>query len=316
MTQPGAAPQQGVARLVAAGLAGVWLQQATWIETVRLYRGAGLLVVSTGLGAGLDTVVVDGDGGGLSDPGTALDSAAAALAAHGSELWLDLVDGAHPALEAAAAARGLGPVLARTVMTRSLTAGDVSPGDASAGDGARAQGAGAHGAAGDAVGADAAAGGVSAPDAEPAALLRSVKPAIAPEIGLAGVADLETLRDLYASCFGMPPEVAAGMVNPQALGRGDVARLLWREPGGRAAAMATAHLLGSTVGIFGVATRPAARRRGIAGSLVGAAVALGRARGAELAWLLADAGATGAYRAAGFDAVGLQHGWTVPTPGR
>jgi ribosomal protein S18 acetylase RimI-like enzyme len=284
-------------RRVADGLVGVWEQQASWVEGAQLYRPAGMVVAATGLGPGLDTAIAAGDG--PADPGHALDVAATLLAAHGAPLWLDLVAGTHPVLEQAARDRGMRPVVRRPVMvSRTAGASDDRP------------------------------DGRSPDDGRPGARV------VPGPLQVARVDDVAALRSLYAECFGLPRRYAEQFLTPAALTHPASVRLVWRDPVLGVVAMAAAHLLGAAasptgtasagrpdggergkrrpggeVAIFGVATHPALRRRGIAGRLVRAAVAVGAGRGADLAWLMAEPDAVGAYRSVGFEVVGSQEAW-------
>jgi GNAT superfamily N-acetyltransferase len=112
--------------------------------------------------------------------------------------------------------------------------------------------------------------------------------------------DLVAIADVDAEVFGLDPMVARGLYGPAMLEDQDVAIVLARlegEPVGGAFAIR----LDETVGVFGVAVLPAARRRGIGGALTCAAV---RAVGLpdDVAWLFPDGGARPLYERLGFAA--------------
>ena len=122
--------------------------------------------------------------------------------------------------------------------------------------------------------------------------------------------DLAAFQAVQADAFNMTPEVAERFLPRAAVETDGIAFLLARHDG-VACATAGASVSAYGVGIVGVATLPAYRRRGIGRAVTTAAVAWGAARGADLAWLYPSAMARPLYEGLGFVALREHAVWVA-----
>ncbi|MFL5766652.1 MAG: GNAT family N-acetyltransferase [Actinomycetota bacterium] len=122
--------------------------------------------------------------------------------------------------------------------------------------------------------------------------------------------DLEELWAMQAAVFGMRPDVARAYLAPSLLGTREIACLLARFEG-RPVSSSLAVEIEGTVGVFGVATVPDARGRGIGTAVTAAAADWARER-ADLAWLQASEEGRHVYERMGFAVVGDWDVWVLP----
>jgi GNAT superfamily N-acetyltransferase len=123
-----------------------------------------------------------------------------------------------------------------------------------------------------------------------------------------GPAETETYALVDAAAFGEDdPRPTVAWTRPMAGASGSrlaMARLDG-EPVGVAYGVRTSDTGGESVGVFGVAVLPGARRRGIGQALTSVVVGWGFATGADLAWLNPDTEqAAGLYSRLGFEETG------------
>jgi len=112
--------------------------------------------------------------------------------------------------------------------------------------------------------------------------------------------------------FGTAPAVAARMLAPSALERPDV-RLFLARLDGEAVGMAYVHVHERALGVFGVATVPDRRRRGIGTAVTEHAVRMS-SPGADLAWLQPSEMGRPVYEAMGFRAIAEWQVWIRRRP--
>jgi GNAT superfamily N-acetyltransferase len=114
--------------------------------------------------------------------------------------------------------------------------------------------------------------------------------------------DLHRLRSVQSRVFGLDPTVASRFLS------GD----LLRDPGYRAflavvdgevAGSSSIHLDGGAAGVFGVATLPGMRRRGVGTALTGRCLTEAADAGADLAWLQSTPDGRSVYERLGFSVV-------------
>jgi GNAT superfamily N-acetyltransferase len=188
------------------------------------------------------------------DPEGALEAASSWCAARGESFSLDLVRGAHPAVEQVAAARGMRELVKRPGMTRPVAGISVDP-----------------------------PGGLDIHE------VRERR-------------ELEDVWDTQIAAFGFRREVAERFLAPAMIG--DCAgRTYVAYVNGKVVGSATAADVEDVVGIFGVATLPQARRRGI-GSALTARAMQDAAPAVEHAFLQATGDGFGLYRSMGFRVLG------------
>jgi GNAT superfamily N-acetyltransferase len=142
----------------------------------------------------------------------------------------------------------------------------------------------------------------------------AIAPAVAADdVELLRVEDgsrLEEYREIQTAVFGMAPDIIRAYVGPGALAADDI-DLHLAKASGVAVACAAGITVGGTVGVFGVATLPEARRRGIGTAVTAAVIDAARLR-ADLAWLQASELGAGAYRRMGFRAAADWDVWILP----
>jgi GNAT superfamily N-acetyltransferase len=114
-----------------------------------------------------------------------------------------------------------------------------------------------------------------------------------------------------AAGFEVPMEMMSGLFAPELLGSG-MTYYIGRVDSNPVAA-AVRFQTGDDVGIFGVATPPAYRRRGYGAALSAHAVRCGFEAGAEMTWLQTSPMAESIYRTLGFQRVVLHAMLTRPT---
>jgi len=122
--------------------------------------------------------------------------------------------------------------------------------------------------------------------------------------------DLEELWNMQATVFGMRPDVVRAYLGPAMLRAPGIACFVAREDG-RVVSSSLAVDIDGSVGVFGVATLPDARGRGIGTAITAAAVDSAR-DGADLAWLQASENGRPVYERMGFDAVSDWDVWVLP----
>jgi GNAT superfamily N-acetyltransferase len=111
-----------------------------------------------------------------------------------------------------------------------------------------------------------------------------------------------------AAGFEAPPELIRQLVTPDVLGLPEV-RCYVGEADGRLVTTGIGVTLGACVGIFNVATPPAARRRGYGAAVTARAVADGLAAGATWSWLQSTPPGYPVYEQLGFRAVESWQAW-------
>jgi ribosomal protein S18 acetylase RimI-like enzyme len=121
--------------------------------------------------------------------------------------------------------------------------------------------------------------------------------------------DLDAVRALQREVFGLPTRVATGFLPPIVL-RTPGFRLLLATLDGEPAGSAGVHLDHGAAGIMGVATLPAARRRGIGTALTVGCLAHAAEEGCDLAWLQSEPAARTIYDRLGFEVVSEWVVWT------
>jgi ribosomal protein S18 acetylase RimI-like enzyme len=121
--------------------------------------------------------------------------------------------------------------------------------------------------------------------------------------------DLDAVRTIQREVFGLLPEVATGFLPPVAV-RTPGFRLLLATLDGEPAGSAGVHLDHGAAGIMGVATRPAARRRGIGTALTIGCLARAADEGCDLAWLQSEPAARTIYDRLRFEVVSDWVVWT------
>jgi GNAT superfamily N-acetyltransferase len=154
--------------------------------------------------------------------------------------------------------------------------------------------------------------GVSRPGM--AATVSALAPAASPpgvEIStLSPEDDLGDLWTMQATVFGMRPDAVRAYLGPSTLRAPGIACFLARADG-RAVSSSLAIEIDRSVGVFGVATLPDARGRGIGTAITAAAVDWARDR-ADLAWLQASKEGRPVYERMGFRAVADWDVWLLP----
>ena len=144
---------------------------------------------------------------------------------------------------------------------------------------------------------------VASPDAIPRLDLRHVETR----------ADLDAMVRLETAAFGTAPEAAARLLGPGVLERPDV-RLSIGAFEGEVVAMSYVHTHERALGVFGVATAPEVRRRGI-GTAITAFSILEAGPDADLAWLQPSEMGLSVYRRMGFEPVAEWEVWVRPHAG-
>jgi GNAT superfamily N-acetyltransferase len=119
--------------------------------------------------------------------------------------------------------------------------------------------------------------------------------------------DLAAMAAIETAAFGTDPEVARRLFGPGALDRPGTTMVL-ATVDGEPAGMAYATAFGGTVGVFGVATLPGHRRRGIGTAITAFAIHEG-AEGADLAWLQPNEEGRPVYERMGFETVADWQVW-------
>jgi len=122
--------------------------------------------------------------------------------------------------------------------------------------------------------------------------------------------DLEELWEIQASAFGMRPDVVRAYLGPSMLRAPGIDCFVARL-NGRAVSSSLAIEVEGSVGVFGVATLPEARGRGIGTAITAVAVDSARDR-ADLAWLQASADGRRVYGQMGFEVVSDWDVWVLP----
>lgn len=129
------------------------------------------------------------------------------------------------------------------------------------------------------------------------------------------VSDGETLaqhRGVDREAFD-DPGVISEVFAPESILREPDAGLFVAYLDGEPVATSVGAVTGDVVGIFGVATLDRARRRGIGTAVTDAAIAFGRSRGCDLAYLQATPMGLPVYERMGFDTAGAYRGYvTLP----
>ncbi|MDP9295749.1 MAG: GNAT family N-acetyltransferase [Actinomycetota bacterium] len=147
-----------------------------------------------------------------------------------------------------------------------------------------------------------------------AAEIASVAPAAPPDgvelLRVSGLRELRQFWEIQSAVFDMAPEVIRVYV-PQATIFADGVTLFLARLNGKPVACCAAYEVEGSVGIFGVATLPDVRRRGIGTAVTAAAVDDARAR-ADLAWLQATEEGLPVYRGMGFSEVSDWDVWVLP----
>ena len=293
-SQPPTAAVPAVAR-IESGLIASWERLCGLLPDAAIYHHDGLVLALPGVGVPPINGVVPEAGVDPARPDEAVEVLDGLCASHGARLLVDLAAGAHPGLEAALRQAGLRPGVRRRGM---ITALDDAP--------------------------TAAAAPPEVATSLPGARLRDAVPA-----------DVGALRRLEQECFGLAPAVAERFLPPAALDDPDYRTVVAEsfEPadpfgssgsvgsggGGSATragppllAKAHGHLRHGALGITGVATTAAARRRGLARALVIELLRGARERGAAWSWLLSELPAAGVYLGVGFQDVAEWWLWSRP----
>ena len=238
---------EGWADRVAAGAREFWRRRVRFIDGAESAQIDGLLVAATKLDEDPNAAFVERE---PEDPARALAEAEAWIRERGWPLGLELEDGCHPAVEAAAAAAGFEPLMRRPAMVLWLS------------------------------------------DLRPSRLPDGV------EIRAARPEDISALRAIETACFGTSATIAERFIPPALLETPGLSTFVALSDGA-AVASAVASRHEETVGIFGVATVPEARGRGIGTAMTAHAAASARGE-AEFAWLNPTEGARGLYERMGF----------------
>lgn len=143
-----------------------------------------------------------------------------------------------------------------------------------------------------------------------------VLPAPPPRVSVRTVrdeGDLAAFQAIQQDAFDLTPEVAAEFLPWRAVETPGIAFFLGMYDD-VVCACSAATLSEHGVGVVGVATLPAYRRRGLGRAVTSAAVAWGAARGADLAWLYPSAMARPLYEGLGFRALDDAQVWVAPMP--
>jgi GNAT superfamily N-acetyltransferase len=138
-------------------------------------------------------------------------------------------------------------------------------------------------------------------------------PAPPPGIDISRLRNDDALDDFWeiqASVFGMRRHVVRAYLGPATLRADGVAVFVARREG-RAVSASVAVAVRESVGIFGVATLPDARHRGIGTAITAAAVEWARDR-ADLVWLQATDQGLRVYERMGFRIVADWDVWVLP----
>ena len=125
---------------------------------------------------------------------------------------------------------------------------------------------------------------------------------------VADAAALGAAHRLAAEAFGLPPAVFGRVLPPAALGTPGLAVFLARE-GDEPASTVTTAQVGSTVGVWTMATPPSRQRQGAGRAVLAHALAHHRARGASLFYLLATAAGRPLYERVGFRTLAEPAAW-------
>jgi GNAT superfamily N-acetyltransferase len=149
--------------------------------------------------------------------------------------------------------------------------------------------------------------GMSAPTSgiEPAAVLDGVE-----ILRVADGPELEDFWEIQTEVFEMESDVVRAYIGPGAVAADGVELFLARAGGVPVACCAGITVYGA-VGIFGVATLPEARGRGIGTAVTAAAIDSARGR-ADLTWLQASEDGEPVYRSMGFRPVADWDVWVLP----
>ena len=154
--------------------------------------------------------------------------------------------------------------------------------------------------------------GVSRPGM--AARLSSIaRPSPPPGVQISTLSADDDLRELWtmqATVFGMRPDVVRAYLGPSMLRAPGIACFLARADG-RAVSSSLGIAIDGSVGVFGVATLPDARGRGIGTAITATAVDWARDR-ADLAWLQASEEGQPVYERMGFRVVADWDVWLLP----
>ena len=122
--------------------------------------------------------------------------------------------------------------------------------------------------------------------------------------------DLQELWAMQATVFGMRPDVVRAYLAPSLLQVPGIACFVARLDG-RAVSSSLGVEIDGSVGVFGVATLPDVRGRGIGTAITAAAVDTARDR-ADLAWLQASEEGRRVYERMGFEVVSDWDVWVLP----
>jgi GNAT superfamily N-acetyltransferase len=122
--------------------------------------------------------------------------------------------------------------------------------------------------------------------------------------------DLEELWEIQATVFGMRPDVVRAYLGPSMLRARGIACFVARQDG-RAVSSSLGIEIDGSIGVFGVATLPEARGRGIGTAITAVAVDSARDR-ADLAWLQASEDGQRVYEWMGFEVVSDWDVWVLP----
>ncbi len=126
--------------------------------------------------------------------------------------------------------------------------------------------------------------------------------------------DLAGMVSLEVEVFRTDPSVASRLLGPRTLERTRT-HMSIAVVDGEPVAMAYVHVHAGAIGVFGVGTVPAFRRRGIARAITAFAIHEA-SEGADLAWLQPTALGRSVYEAMGFRPVVMWQVWTLPAARR
>jgi GNAT superfamily N-acetyltransferase len=115
---------------------------------------------------------------------------------------------------------------------------------------------------------------------------------------------------MQTAVFGMRSDVVRAYLAPSMLRAPGIACFVARVDG-RAVSSSLAIEIDGSVGVFGVATLPDARGRGVGTAITAAAVDWARDR-ADLAWLQASEDGRNVYERMGFEVVSDWDVWVLP----
>jgi GNAT superfamily N-acetyltransferase len=121
--------------------------------------------------------------------------------------------------------------------------------------------------------------------------------------------DLDRLRSVQSRVFGLDPTVAGRFLSEELLADPGY-RAFLAVVDGEAVGSSSIHLDGGSAGVFGVATVPGARRRGVGAALTGRCLAEAAEAGADLAWLQSTPDGLSVYERLGFSVVADWDVWT------